>query len=216
MSVINRFFKLNKEDKTMVYLFMGTLKNIVFASFKLLFGFITSSIWLIANGIFYIVIALSRIFSIKEYLKTKKVDNQNKEIIEKDNYKLSGILLIILGISYFVLSIFMYNKLGKSHFEGYIVYGVAFMAFWNLGSSIYGIIKFKITHSPIIRATRIINLATAFTSIVTTQVVLLDNLSEFEEHNTQDGIVGIVVSAIIVIMGISMIIKIEKEKKAND
>ena len=216
MSIINKFFKLNKEDKTMVYLFMGVLKNVVFASFKLLFGLITSSIWLLANGIFYVVIALSRIFSIKEYLKTKKVDNQSKEIIEKDNYKLSGVLLIILGVSYFILSICMYNKLGESHFEGYIVYGVAFMAFWNFGSSIYGINKFKMTHSPIIRGTRITNLATALTSIVTTQVVLLDNFSEFEEQNTQNGIVGMVVSAIIVIMGISMIIKIKKEKKAND
>jgi len=214
--IIKKIYNLEKTDKTMFFLIFTTLGNILLAIIKFIFSITIPSLWFFVNAGFLTVLSLSRFFSIKNYGKQRnKIEKIKKEIGYK-NYLHNGILLILLGIMYFFVSVYMYYKGTNTTMHEYLTYLVAFSAFWQVGWSIYGMIKYKRFESPILKAAKMTNFANALTSIVLTQVVLLDTYAK--EYNLQavNGYTGIGVSLIIMIMGIYMIINIQENLKLHN
>lgn len=126
--------------------------------------------------------------NIKQFFALEK----NEYIKKKEEYKIylqNGILLILLGIMYFFVSSYMYFNGTNTNMHEYITYLVALMAFYSIGTAIYGIVKYKRSTEPIVKGIKITNFANALTSIVLTQVVLLDTFSE-----NYDGTVDVFIS----------------------
>ena len=130
-----------------------------------------------------------------------------KEFI-KNNKGLS--VLIVLGIIYFFVSSYMYYKGTNTNMHEYITYLVALIAFTSIGTAIYGMIKYKRNQEPIIKGIKITNFANALTSIVLTQVVLLDTFAN-EYDSSLNGYTGMGVSLAIIGLGLYMIISMKKE-----
>ena len=118
--------------------------------------------------------------------------------------------MIILGIMYFFVSVYMYYKGTNTTMHEYLTYLVALNAFWSISWSIYGMVKYKRKSSPILKAVKITNFANAMTSIVLTQVVLLDTYAKEYDLTQINGYTGMGVSLAIIIMGLYMIINIQK------
>ena len=138
-----------------------------------------------------------------------------KKIIIREEYKSylqNGVMLILLGVMYFFVSSYMYYKGTNTNMHEYITYLVALIAFTSIGTAIYGMIKYKRNQEPIIKGIKITNFANALTSIVLTQVVLLDTYANGYD-STLNGYTGMGVSLIIIGLGLYMIISIEKDKK---
>lgn len=108
-------------------------------------------------------------------------------------------------------------KTGKTHnnIDGYLVYLVALISFSSFGTAIAGIVKYRRKNDPIVAAACQGNIAKALTSIVLTQVTLLDEFSDIPERIQIDGITGMAVGIIIILLGIRMVIKIVKEDREN-
>ena len=214
MKIIKRFIELEKQDKIIFFLALTTIVNILMAVVKLVFSLTLPSLWFFVNAIFNFILALLRFFSIKDYKKikmSKSVDEKLK--IGFKNYLNNGILLILLGISYFMVSVYIYYKGSFTNMHEYLTYLVSFMAFYSIFSAIYGMVKYKKDKTPIISAVKITNFVNALTSIVLTQVVLLDTFGGGMNTNLYDGVVGIFVSIIIISLGLYMIVDIKKYVK---
>lgn len=211
MNFIKNILNLEQKDKTIVLLIFTTTINIIIAFAKFVFAFTLPSLWFFINANFLTVLSLSRFFSIKNYIKRK---NTNDEKIKKEigykNYLHNGILLIILGIMYFFVSVYMYYKGTNTIMHEYLTYLVALNAFWQIGWAIYGMSKFKRKENPILKSVKITNFANALTSIVLTQVVLLDTYANEQNLENINGYTGMSVSLIIMVMGLYMIIGIKK------
>lgn len=113
---------------------------------------------------------------------------------------------------YFFVSVYMFYKGTNTTMHEYLTYLTALIAFWSVGWSIYGIIKYNKKTNPILLSVKMTNFANALTSIVLTQVVLLDTFSGRSDLQKVNGLTGIVVSIIIMIMGIYMIISIHEKQ----
>ena len=209
--LFQEILNLEKQDKTMLLLIIATLINILLAIVKFGFAFTIPSLWFFVNACFLTVLSLARFFSIKAYgLKRSTTSEKVKKEIGYKNYLHNGILLIILGIVYFFVSVYMYYKGTNTTMHEYLTYLVALNAFWQVGWAISGMIKYKKDDNPIIKSVKITNFANALTSIVLTQVVLLDTyVSEYDLANV-NGYTGMGVSLIIMGMGLFMIINIQK------
>jgi len=202
---------LEKNDKTMLLLIFTTIGNIIIAITKFIFSIIIPSLWFFVNSLFLIVLSLSRFFSIKNYGKSRSIADRNiKKEIGYRNYLHNGILLIILGIMYFFVSVYMYYKGTNTVMEEFLTYIVAFNAFWSIGWAIYGMAKYKRKDSPILKSVKITSFANALTSIVLTQVVLLDTYASNYDLSEINGYTGMFVSVVIMLMGLYMIINIQK------
>lgn len=206
---------LKKEDRIIFFLTITTIGNISFSFIKLFLALSLPSLWFFINSIFLFVLSFSRYYSIKDY-RIIKILNDKKEIekVGNKNYLNNGILLIVLGVMYIFVNVYIYHKGTNTNMHPYITYLVALISFWSIGSSIYGLIKYKKNHSPIIKAVKLTNFSNALTSIMLTQIVLLDTYAETEVYksNLINGLTGMCVGLIIIIIGLYMIIGVNKDK----
>lgn len=215
--IVIKFLELDRKDRKMYMLQVTTLRTFIVAMVKMIFGIIYASIWFYMNAIFYGILAFSKYRSVRDYRKIKKVkDKKKKKAIAYKNYLYNGWLLVLLGIAYLAINLTIF-KTGKTHnnIDGYLVYLVALISFSSLGTAIAGIIKYRRKNDPIVAAACQGNIAKALTSIVLTQVTLLDEFSNFPERIQIDGITGMAVGIIIILLGIRMVTKIIKEDREN-
>ena len=216
--VIEYFKKLKKEDRVIFFLVFTTIGNIFMAIVKFVLSLTLPSLWFFINAIFMIVLSFARFFSISDYRKTKLI--KDKEEIQKigyKNYLNNGILLVLLGIMYFFVNVYIYYKGTNTTMHEYLTYLVALVAFWSIGSAIYGMIKYKRNHTPILKAVKLTNFANALTSIMLTQIVLLDTYATTDAYNSNlmNGLTGISIGIVIIILGLYMIIGINKLRKVD-
>ena len=209
--VIKRFRALEKKDQLIFFLICSTMGNFLIAVTKFVLSLIIPSLWFFINAAFSLVLGICRFLTIKKYKTIKKISNKEVRMKEEyKNYLQNGVMLILLGIMYFFVSSYMYYKGTNTNMHEYITYLVAAIAFYSIGSAIYGMIKYKRNQEPIIKGIKLTKFASALTSIVLTQVVLLDTFSTGYD-STINGYTGMGVSLIIIILGLYMIIGTKKD-----
>ena len=209
--LIRNFRALEKKDQLIFFLVCSTISNFFIGIIKFIYSLIIPSLWFFINAGFSFVLAICRFLTIKKYNNIKKL--KDRKLIIREEYKSylqNGVMLIILGIMYFFVSSYMYYKGTNTNMHEYITYLVALIAFTSIGSAIYGMIKYKRNQELIIKGIKITNFANALTSIVLTQVTLLDIYAE-GYNSTLNGYTGMGVSLIIVGLGLSMIITAKKD-----
>ena len=210
--IIKKFLVLEKKDQLIFFLLCMAISNFAIAIVKFILSLTIPSLWFFVNAGFSFVLSFCRLNSVKEYRKAKNTqDKILQKRIENKNYLNNGIMLIALGIMYFFVSSYMYFKGTNTTMHEYITYLVALIAFWSIGTAIYGMIKYKRNAEPIIKAIKITNFANALTSIVLTQVVLLDTFAG-SYNSSINGYTGMGVSFAIMALGLYMILGIKKAK----
>jgi len=219
MKILFTYFKkLEKEDRIMFFLMFTTIGNIFIAITKFVLSLTLPSLWFFINALFMIILSFARFFSIKDYGKIKSLTNEEEIIkIGYKNYSNNGILLVVLGIMYFFVNVYIYYKGTNTNIHEYLTYLVALIAFWSIGSAIYGMIKYKRNHTPILKAVKLTNFANALTSIMLTQIVLLDTFAKTNAYNSNlmNGLTGMGIGIIIIILGLYMIIGMNKVSKID-
>ena len=209
--LIKKFRALEKKDQLIFFLVCSTISNFCVGIIKFILSLSIPSFWFFINAIFSLVLAICRFLTIKRYNKIKTLkDKKLQRNEEYKNYMQNGIMLIVLGIIYFFVSSYMYYKGTNTSMHEYITYLVALIAFSSIGTAIYGMIKYKRNQDPIIKGIKITNFANALTSIVLTQVVLLDTFAN-EYDSTLNGYTGMAVSLTIICLGLYMIISTKKD-----
>lgn len=213
--LLKDIFNLEKNDKTMLLLIFTTVGNMIFAIIKFILSLTLPSMWFFVNAWFLTVLSISRFFSIRNYGRRRdsSCDKEKKELGYK-NYLHNGILLILLGIMYFFVSVYMYYRGTRIVMHEYLTYLVALNAFWSISWSIHGMIKYKRNSSPILKSVKLTNFANSLTSIVLTQVVLLNTYANQDLSNI-NGYTGMAVSIVIMILGLYMVIDIKKDLKPD-
>lgn len=216
--IISNIKDLKKEEKIIFFLIFTTIVNIFMSFLKIMISLILPSFWVFLNGIFMITLSISRVFSIKDYNKTRSLEDKYEILkIEYNNYMSNGILLIVLGIMYFFVNVYIYYKGTNTNMHPYLTYLVALVAFYSITSAIYGMIKYKRNINPILKAVKLTNFANALTSIMLTQIVLLDTCAVTSMYNSNliNGITGMCVGIIIILIGLYMIVGISKINKID-
>lgn len=212
--IIKEFKALDKKDRIILFLIASTIGNFSIAIVKFVLSLTIPSMWFFVNAIFSFVLAICRFLTVKKYKIIRQMPDENLRFEEEyKNYLQNGVMLIVLGIAYFFVSSYMYYKGTNTTMHEYITYLVALIAFYSIGSAIYGMIKYKRNKEPIIKGIKLTKFAHALTSIVLTQVVLLDTFSQSYD-STVNGYTGMGVSLIIMALGVSMIITSKKDMKA--
>ena len=134
MNILKKVRNLEKNDKIMLLLLFTTVGNIMLAILKFVFSLIIPSLWFFVNSCFLTILSISRFFSIRAYGRGRSISSETiKRKIGYKNYLNNGILLIILGIMYFFVSVYMYYKGTNTVMHEYLTYLVALNAFWQVG-----------------------------------------------------------------------------------
>lgn len=211
MGLLKQIYLLEKKDKIIFVLLCTLLINLITAIAKFSLAIYLPSLWFAVNAGFAFVLAISKGNTIRMYNRVRKIKDENEKM--KEEYKCygnNGVLLILLGIMYFFVSSYMVFNGTNTDIHEYITYLVAFIAFYSVSVAIYGMVKYKRNSEPIIKGIKLTNFASALTSIVLTQVVLLDTFAG-EYDSTVNGYTGMGASLIIILIGLYMILGVKNQ-----
>ncbi|MEG0368302.1 MAG: hypothetical protein RR585_15765, partial [Coprobacillus sp.] len=132
-----RYFS-NYHNRILTSTYISFFTNLSLGIGKIGFGVFYSSFWLIITGGYYFILSLARGHILYEVDELK--DNYKRQVIV---YKRSAWFIVVLGIIYFILCVWMYIYQEKTTYPGYVLYGVVLIAFYKVGSAIYGLIIAK-------------------------------------------------------------------------
>jgi len=199
----------DRDLKNNINLFSGTFFNMIYGIFKFITGFIYNSIWFGATGVYYLILGMMKLSLTRHVIK--KSDN-NKQLKQ---YKNTGILMFLLNSAMVGMIILMIRDGNSAIYPGFIIYAQAAYTFYILTFAIINIIKYRKNHTPIIAASKSINLAGAVMSLFILQVAMINEFGGSDSFKLIiNTITGTVTSFITIGIAIFMLIN-SKNKNVN-
>lgn len=199
----------DKDLKNNINLFSGTFLNMIYGIFKFITGVIYSSVWFGATGVYYLVLGLMKLSLVKHVIKK----SNNK--IQLKQYRNTGIFMFLLNSTMVGMIILMIRDGESALYPGFIIYAQAAYTFYILTIAIINAIKYRKNHSPLIAASKSINLVAGIMSMFILQVAMINQFGDVSSMKLLNIISGSVTSIITISIAIYMIINSNKIKNAD-
>lgn len=182
-------------------------------------GIFYASTWFVALGVYYLLLAFMRggvlIFHRKKYRHNEMTEEQIKAR-EIRTYEICGIWLVLLpaALGAAIWEMVMHNRVFVH--SGLAIYYYAAYTTYKAVTSIINFIKARKGDDMTVRALRNVNLADAIVSVLALQTAMFHEFSPEENLGYANGIMGIIVCALTVLLGVIMIVNAQREiKKLN-
>lgn len=144
-----------------VYMSCGV--NITFSLYQILIGLTRNSLWFYALALYYVLITATRVLMLY-YIRKEAVDGRE----ELRRYRKCGIMMLVLTFMILGIGILMNN--GNStpkQYPGHMVFVVGVFTLYTFINSIINLWRYRLLESPLISASKSVNLATALVSLYT-------------------------------------------------
>lgn len=225
-----KFFKVLKNENKLakrwfqderlrvgVSLYGSFIWNTAYAVFQLGLGFYHSSPWFYSLALYYISLAVMRVFLAVHTTKHRAGERFYSELIK---YRICGVVFLIMNLALTVMIFYMLYKDQTFNHHEITTIALAAYTFTSFTFAIINIIKYRKYGSPVYSASKAINLASACVSMITLEATMLttfdDGSMDALSKKLLLGFSGGAVSVFIVFMAIYMIVvsskKIKKEK----
>lgn len=210
---IDRYYT-DAEFKTRVKLYSGSAFNILYAIFKLTVGAWFHSVWFIAIGFYYISLCAIKLFMIKNDIQILK-SGKRMVLREWQIYRTVGWMLFLLNIALSGMFIQVIRN-GKSYYyPGFIIFGMAFYAFYRIITAVINLLKGRKNRSPVFSAVKTLDFIFAVVAMYTLQTAMLstfgDGTGKYDVVFNTAG--GVVTSALINGIVILMLIRANRKVK---
>ena len=195
--LVNAYKKMSFEEKTIFAAKFSILFNALLAIGKIVLS--------IFKGIFFMVAGILNILFLVSKLECfMGVKYPHKKTFKYRNFS-TGIFLILAGIQYAIyMGRMIYADIEVVNYGGFLSVSIATVAFVEMTIAIIGCFKVY-GKGHYYRNLKIINLSSAMTAIVLTEVALMTFASDTDSRLI-NGIFGLVVGIIILLLGIFIII----------
>lgn len=203
----DKYLSKYKEDHKLRYkisLFVSLILNVIYSLFKLLSGIVFKSFWFISFSLYYFLLVILRSNIAKEELNGD-IDLK----VEYTSYRKTGVILLFTNIILTMIILIIVNQKIVNIYPNWMAITVAVYTFYLLFTSIYGLIKYRKYKSPLISASKVINVITSLVSLISLEIILIptfggDQAGFFE---IMIMITGGGIALIIIIISLYMIIK---------
>ena len=210
--------------RTIIFSIGSFTINLAFAVYNGTIAILISSIWFGALAAYYVFLIVLRggilIYHARRRKAIKNGQTESETYLRDTKvYGNCGILLVILPIALSVAILQMVRANEAFVHTGITIYAYAVYAFYKIGMAIYNFVKTRKTNEMTVRASKNINLADAFVSILALQTAMFHEfgtgMGDFN-IGTMNAITGAAVCALTAAIGIFMIVvttKILKKSK---
>lgn len=210
--IVKRYFT-EPLFKARVSLYFGLLINLAYIVMKLVSGIYYRSVWLIALAIYYIMLAITRVFLVGYGKRYSFGENLAAEL---RRYRLIGILLLVLNISLAVIVVLVVHQNKGFEYPGLLIYAMAAYSFYSVTLAIINIVKVGRHGSPAASAARAINLVSALVSMLSLTTAMIAQFGDNEQahfRQVMTGCVGCGVCVGVLELATVMILKSTKQLK---
>lgn len=186
-------------QRTVFFARITSFFNFVWFAFRLITGICFNSIFLIVSAGFSFCNGSVRRMC---YKSINRYDDSLKTL---QKFRNGGLILTAASLCYIGYSTFMIFVPTNFQYGMIISIAIATFSFTNLVLAIIGIVKTK-GKNILLREIKVTNLAAALTNIVLTQIAIL-SFTFAEDASLYNGLMGIGVGFIILIMGVVLSIR---------
>lgn len=185
----------------------GTLLwNCAYAVFQLSLGIVHGSFWFYSLAGYSMCLAVMRFFLLRYSAGNKPGDKMCAEYVR---YRACGIVLLVLNLALLTIVFFMVHWNRTFVHREITTIALAVHSFTSLVFAIINTAKYRKYNSPVCSASKVVSLASACVSLLTTESTMLNTFGQ----NTVDdmtrkillGSSGVAVSLFIIIMAVYMI-----------
>lgn len=180
--------------------------NIAFALLELAEGLYFNSVWLVAIGVYYAVLGVMR-FSLLHSIRSADAQQGKKA------YFRTAILLNVLTVTMTGIFAQLIIDDRSFHYPGVLIYAMALWAFIKIILAVKNLIQRRKEDEPILAAARCLSFAAALMSILALQTAMISQFGEGEANfaHTMNGVVGAVITALLIILSALMLAKASKK-----
>lgn len=192
-----------------VSLYTGLTVNLAYIVMKLSAGIIYRSAWFVSLAVYYILLALMRMFLLRGL-------PEDDETAEFRRYRLCGFILLIMNQALAGIVIFMVHENKGFLYPGVLIYAMAFYSFYAVITAVVNIVKTRRHNSPILSATKAVSLVAALVSILSLTTAMLSQFGGEDDaafNRTMTGAVGGGVCTVVIGMAVYMIWRANKNLK---
>ena len=187
----------------------GLMINLAYIVMKLSAGIYYRSAWFIALAVYYILLAVMRLFLI-QYMSENDRDKAFRR------YRLCGFILLIMNQALAGIVIFMVHQNRGFQYPGILIYAMALYAFYAVITATVNVVRTRRHNSPVLSAAKAVNLVAALVSILSLTTAMLTQFGGNDDpafRRTMTGAVGGGVCTIVIGMAGFMIYRANKELK---
>ena len=199
MGIKQTFNKKFKEDK--MHNLITMIFNFVWATVKIVLGIVKLSGFLCISAVYTFCLGVSKHMFFKGRKQSKTNEESNREY-----FLFIGIIITIASVCYLVYMIRLFFISSETTYGMITAIAIAAMAFTELYFSIYGLIKARKQKDLLTEGLKAINLVSALSAIALTQTAIL-SFTTNGDMSKYNGIMGTIVGAISLLLGIYITIK---------
>lgn len=172
----NKYLLKYKKDYKLRYkvsLYTSLLFNILYVIFKFTSGIIYNSIWFIVFSLYYLLLVIVRTNILKEELKDDKTIRS-----EWLKYRKCGVILLFMNVILTMIILVILNLDISNRYHLYITIFMAMYTFYIMIYSIVNLIKYRKLNSPLIMASKVVNIITSLIGMLSLEVTMLSTFGE--------------------------------------
>lgn len=188
-----------------VSLYRGMLINLLYAVFKLAAALRYASVWFGAVSVYTFTLCGIRFYLAKASRNASLRQEKERRCYELQVCCRTGFLMLFLTIAMLgmVLQMVLHNR--SFQYPGTVIYASAFYTFYSLISAIVYAVRARELHRPTFSAAKVLNLDSAFMSLLTLQTAMLAQFGEGDAAfrqimNLATGTVVILFSATLAVL----------------
>jgi hypothetical protein len=185
--------------------------NLLYVAVKLVSGIMYQSVWLIAFGIYYLLLAVMR-GSLVHYVRSAAAKGKQMGEDLKGEfrcYRMCGIVLLFLNQALACIVIYIVHKNQGMTYPGLLIYAMALYAFYAVITAVINVIRFRRQGSPVHSAAKVISLTAALVSMLSLETAMLAQFGgdDLEFRKIMTSISGGAVCTFVLAMAIYMLVR---------
>lgn len=199
-NLIYKYKHLPFKKRTDLHNRITLISNLVWACFKLAFAIFVRSVFLSLSGFYTVFIGLAK----AAYFDGRR--HRTSVYSERKYVKRIAFSLVLAGVAYLAYFVELFWRPKETSYDLIFSIGLATVAFCEITFSIIGIFKSKRTKDLLLTSLKFINLSSAMSSLVLTQIALLSielSVSQSVIYNT---ITGMLVGFATIIIALFMFV----------
>lgn len=188
-----------------ISLYGSFMINVLYAVMQLGLGFINHSVWFYALAGYYLLLAAMRFLLLKNSRNESLGKNLYREYL---NYRLCGIILLLMNITLSVIAFYIVSQNKGFTYHYIMTISMAAYTFTVFTTAVVNLIRYRKYNSPVISASKIINLVAAFVSMLSLETAMFTAFGEGNSPNFRKimtACTGAAVCVIVLAMAIYMI-----------
>lgn len=162
----------DKDLRMRISMYRSLLITFIFATFKIILGFIYDSSWFFAMAGYNVILSLMRFILIQQSQK-KGISEYEERKRGLQGYRVCGWLMMVLNVAVSVIMFMVIVQRQVIQYNMIVTIGLAAFTFYCFTMAIINMVKYRDRKNPIYAAVKRVDMVKAIVSIFTLQVAML-------------------------------------------